>query len=112
MAAMADGGTLGRHAILSPEAVDAMRAERIRGQDLVLPFDLSWAAGVMRNSAYAPYGPNPKTFGHSGWGGACALADPDLGVGMAYVMNRQSAQLIGDERAVRLIKAAYACLAA
>ncbi len=110
MGAMADGGTLDDHAILSPDVVGAMRAERIRGQDLVLPFDLSWGAGMMRNSAYAPYGPNPETFGHSGWGGACALADPDRGVGMAYVMNQQSAQLIGDVRAVRLIETAYACL--
>lgn len=106
MGAMAAGGA----GILSSGGLASMTRERIRGQDLVLPFDLSWGAGVMRNAAFAPYGPNPDSFGHSGWGGACAFADPGRGVAMAYVMNKQSAQLIGDDRAVRLIETAYACL--
>ena len=110
MGAMATAGTVKRRPILSPSGIAAMSAERIRGCDLVLPFDLSWGAGVMRNAAFAPYGPNPLNFGHSGWGGACAFADPSRGIAMAYVMNKQSAQLIGDDRAVRLIETAYACL--
>ncbi len=110
MGALAGDGRLDGRAVLSPAGVAAMTAERIRGQDLVLPFDLSWGAGVMRNAAYAPYGPNPDSFGHSGWGGACAFADPGRGVAMAYVMNKQSSQLIGDDRAVALIETAYACL--
>ena len=38
------------------------------------------------------------------------FAIPERGIGMAYVMNKQSAELIGDARARRLIDAAYACL--
>ncbi|MDP9102996.1 MAG: beta-lactamase family protein [Pseudomonadota bacterium] len=110
MGALATDGTLDGRTILSPEGIKGLTRQRIRGEDLVLPFDLSWGAGVMRNSAFAPYGPNPDSFGHSGWGGSCAFADPGHGVAMAYVMNKQSAQLIGDDRAVALIKAAYACL--
>jgi CubicO group peptidase (beta-lactamase class C family) len=110
MGAMATDGNLRGVSILSPPTIAAMAAERIRGQDLVLPFELSWGAGVMRNAAFAPYGPNPDSFGHSGWGGSCAFADSARGVAMAYVMNKQSHQLIGDDRAVRLIEAAYACL--
>jgi len=110
MGALATDGVLGGQRILGPQAISALSAERIRGQDLVLPFELSWGAGVMRNSAFAPYGPSADSFGHSGWGGSCAFADPARGVAMAYVMNKQSAQLIGDERAVRLIAAAYAGL--
>ncbi len=96
--------------VLSPSGVEALAQERIRGEDLVLPFTISWGAGVMRNAGLGVYGPGVRTFGHSGWGGACALADPERGLGMAYVMNRQSADLIGDPRARRLIEAAYACL--
>ena len=110
MGAMATDGKLGGASILSATGIAAMSAERTRGQDLVLPFELSWGAGVMRNAAFAPYGPNPLSFGHSGWGGACAFADPSRGLAMAYVMNKQSAQLIGDDRAVRLIETAYACV--
>jgi CubicO group peptidase (beta-lactamase class C family) len=110
MGALASNGSLGGRSVLSPEAISALSAERIAGRDLVLPFEISWGAGVMRNAAFAPYGPAPVSFGHSGWGGSCAFADPTRGVAMAYVMNRQSAQLIGDDRAVRLIHSAYACL--
>lgn len=56
------------------------------------------------------YGPTPDAFGHSGWGGSCAFADPARGVSGAYVMNKQGSALIGDPRAVRLIEAAYASL--
>jgi CubicO group peptidase (beta-lactamase class C family) len=56
------------------------------------------------------YGPGPATFGHSGWGGSCAFADPQTGLSGAYVMNRQSAELIADRRARRLIEAVYAAL--
>ena len=84
--------------------------ERITGPDLVLPYHMSWGAGFMRNASLAIYGPGRDTFGHSGWGGSCAFADPEHGVAGAYVMNRQSSLLLGDPRARRLIDTAYACL--
>jgi len=96
--------------LLSPEGVAALSRERIVGDDLVLPFHISWAAGLMRNAGLNLYGPGQATVAHSGWGGACCLADPERGLGMAYVMNRQSSDLIGDARARRLIDAAYACI--
>ena len=96
--------------VLSAGGVERMAAEQVRGQDLVLPYVISWAAGVMRNAGLGVYGPGERTFGHSGWGGACAFADPDRRLGAAYVMNRQSADLMGDPRARRLIDATYACL--
>jgi CubicO group peptidase (beta-lactamase class C family) len=106
MGLMATGGG----GLLSPEGVAALTGQRIVGEDLVLPFHISWGAGVMRNQGLNLYGPGQETFGHSGWGGACCLADPERGLGMAYVMNKQSSDLIGDARARRLIDAAYACL--
>ena len=96
--------------LLSPAGVVALARQRIVGDDLVLPFRISWGAGVMRNQGLNLYGPGQRTFGHSGWGGACCLADPERRLGMAYVMNKQSSDLIGDARARRLIDAAYACL--
>ena len=89
---------------------EAMSRERIRGQDLVLPYVMSWGAGVMRNVDSAAFGPGRQTFGHSGWGGSCAFCDPERGTGGAYVMNRQGSLLVGDPRAKRLIEAAYSCL--
>jgi CubicO group peptidase (beta-lactamase class C family) len=64
----------------------------------------------MRNETVGVWGPGANTFGHSGWGGSCLFVDPDRRLGGAYVMNRQSAELIGDGRSRRLIEAAYASL--
>lgn len=110
MGALANGGWLDGEMILSPALIAEMARERIAGQDLVLPFVMSWGAGVMRNEALHPWGPGDATFGHSGWGGSCAFADPESGLAGAYVMNKQSAHLLGDPRARRLIEAAYAAL--
>jgi CubicO group peptidase (beta-lactamase class C family) len=110
MAVLACDGRLDGRTVLSESAADGLRRERIRGDDLVLPFDLSWGAGVMRNRDGWPYGPGERTVGHSGWGGSCAFADPDQRLSGAYVMNKQSNVLIGDPRPSRLIEAAYASL--
>jgi CubicO group peptidase (beta-lactamase class C family) len=76
----------------------------------VLPFEISWGAGFMRNAPLHIYGPGDQSYGHSGWGGSCAFADPERRLSGAYVMNKQSPELIGDPRAVSLISAVYACL--
>ncbi len=104
-----DGVAAGRQVLLAATAREAGR-QRIAGADLVLPYTISWGAGFMRNQGLGIYGPGPDAFGHSGWGGSCAFADPRRGVSGAYVMNRQSAELIGDARSRRLIEAAYASL--
>jgi CubicO group peptidase (beta-lactamase class C family) len=107
MGALADDGWLDGEQILSPALIEEMSRERIRGQDLVLPFEMSWGAGVMRNAPNHPWGPGARTFGHSGWGGSCGFADPERRLGGAYVMNKQGTALMGDLRARRLIEAAY-----
>jgi CubicO group peptidase (beta-lactamase class C family) len=110
MGALANDGWLDGETILSPALIAEAARSRIRGLDLVLPFEMSWGAGFMRNEAVHPWGPGAQTFGHSGWGGSCAFADPERKLGGAYVMNRQSADLLGDRRPRRLIEAAYSVL--
>jgi len=94
---------------LSQTTLTALSHERISGQDLVLPFGLTFASGLMINRPNHFYGPNDTTLGHSGWGGSCAFADKVEGITCAYVMNKQSNVLIGDARPLRLIEALYAC---
>lgn len=108
MGALANDGWLDGEDVLSPALIAEMARERIRGMDLVLPFEMSWGAGVMRNETIKVWGPGLATFGHSGWGGSCAFADPERRLAGAYTMNKQSAALIGDPRSMRLIAAAYA----
>ncbi|MFD3263689.1 serine hydrolase domain-containing protein [Phenylobacterium ferrooxidans] len=108
--ALANDGWLDGEVILSPALIAEASRERIGGQDLVLPFEMSWGAGFMRNAPVKVWGPGEQTFGHSGWGGSCVFADPQTGLAGAYVMNRQSADLIGDHRPKALIEAAYGSL--
>jgi CubicO group peptidase (beta-lactamase class C family) len=110
MAVLANGGMLDGRTVLSQGVRAGMLRERIHGRDRVLPFDISWAAGLMRNEGLHIFGSNPNAVGHCGWGGSCAFADPEAGLSMAYVMTRQSPHLIGDPRAVRLVEALYAGL--
>jgi CubicO group peptidase (beta-lactamase class C family) len=108
--ALATDGELGGVHILSPQVRDAATRERIRGVDLVLPYEMSWGAGFMRNEPNMMFGPGKQTFGHTGWGGSCAFADPQRRISGAYVMNKQETGLLGDDRSRRLIEAAYAAL--
>ncbi|WP_430422759.1 serine hydrolase domain-containing protein [Phenylobacterium sp.] len=110
MGALANDGWLDGGEILSPALIAEASRERIRGQDLVLPYVMSWAAGFMRNEINFPWGPGTQSFGHSGWGGSCAFADPERRLGGAYTMNKQGVALMGDTRPKRLIEAAYASL--
>lgn len=107
--AYAHGGRIGDLEIIAPETFAEVIRRRALGQDLVLPFITEFAAGVMRNNL-GIYGPNPDTLAHSGWGGSMALGDPDRGLSLAYVMNRQSNHLQGDPRARRLVEAVHGCL--
>ena len=107
MGVLSNGGKLDGRTVLSPGVLAEMLRERIHGPDKVVPFEISWAAGLMRNEGLHIFGPNPTAVGHCGWGGSCAFADPDAGVSGAYVMTRQSPHLIGDPRAQRLIGAVY-----
>jgi CubicO group peptidase (beta-lactamase class C family) len=110
MAILAGDGALDGRRRLPASATRAAAASRGRGEDLVLPYEMAWGAGFIRNEGLGVYGPGRATFGHSGWGGSCAFADPERRLSGAYVMNRQSAELIADARARRLIGAAYAGL--
>lgn len=95
----------GREAI-DPAALSAALRPRISGEDLVLPFDVVWSAGLMANTN-GFFGPSRAAFGHAGFGGSAVLIDPERRISAAYVMNRMSPHLAGDPRAVRLFSSLY-----
>lgn len=105
----ADGGVFRGTHILSDRAQEAALKTRIIGDDLVLPFCLDWAAGVMTNSG-GHFGPSPTAFGHAGFGGSAVMFDPARRLSCAYVMGKMSHHLVGDPRASRLISSVYDAL--
>lgn len=106
---VANEGMLDGRRVLSKGVLRDLTRERIHGQDKVLPYVISWAAGLMRNDGLNVFGPG-ESFGHYGWGGSMAMADPSRRLSAAYVMTRQSPHLIGDPRPRRLLDALYAAV--
>jgi CubicO group peptidase (beta-lactamase class C family) len=105
------GGHDGVH-VLSPEWTQRASSEQAFGKDAVLMgMPTRFGLGFMLRHAMLPLGPNKGAFGHPGAGGSIAFADPEAGIGFAYVMNQMQAGLAGDPRGYRLIKAVYAGLA-
>jgi CubicO group peptidase (beta-lactamase class C family) len=110
MAALACGGEQGGVRLLGEKTLERAIGEQSFGQDLVLGLPMRWGLGFMLSSEVLPLGPNPRTFGHGGWGGSLAVADLDARVSWAYAMNRMSPGTTGDARAAALVAALYASL--
>jgi CubicO group peptidase (beta-lactamase class C family) len=53
----------------------------------VLGEEVTFGLGFTPTTARRPLGPNPRSFGHFGTGGAIGFADPQSGVAFGYVMN-------------------------
>jgi CubicO group peptidase (beta-lactamase class C family) len=106
MAALACGGSLDGVKLLGEATLANAIAEQCYGRDLVLG-PMRWGLGFMLVSKDLPLSPNPRSFGHGGWGGSFALADCDARLSLAYVMNRMSPGTTGDKRLGRLLRAVY-----
>lgn len=112
---LAAGGELGGRRLLSRESTERIREGQGRTVDLVLGIGNGglpneWALGVLLSGPEGIYGPNPKAFGHSGYGGSFGMADPEAQLSIAYTMNRMGNNLSGDPRQVALLDAVYASL--
>jgi CubicO group peptidase (beta-lactamase class C family) len=62
---------------------------------------VQFSLGFMKPSRIWPFG-SANSFGSPGAGGSLGFADPDAGIGYAYVMNRMGTTLTGDPRDVAL----------
>ncbi len=81
--------------------------------DQTLGLPLRFSHGFMLSQhqrADCRYGRGARAFGHPGAGGCVAFADPDFQLGFGYVTHRMGQGLLIDERAMKLIDAAYAIL--
>jgi CubicO group peptidase (beta-lactamase class C family) len=110
LAALACGGAVDGVRLLDQRTLARAIDEQVRGKDLVLGFDMRWGLGFMLTSEALPFGPNPRTFGHGGWGGSLGFADLDARVSWSYVMNKMSPGTAGDARGIRLVPPLYAAL--
>ncbi len=106
------GRTLG----LRRETLDLLAAPAVppaRGfYDECLKGDgVQFSLGFMKSTPALPFG-SASSFGSPGAGGALGFADPEAGIGYAYVTNRMGTRLAGDPRDVALREALYSAIEA
>ncbi|WP_326565217.1 serine hydrolase domain-containing protein [Amycolatopsis rhabdoformis] len=105
--ALADGS----ERLLRHDTIELGRTGQGRCRDLVMGLDNEFGLGFCLGSEQLSFGPNPRGFGHDGFGGSTGFADPESGVGFGYVMNRMGTHLRDDPRKMALVEATYASLA-
>lgn len=112
-AALAGGG----QPLIAPGAVAAMSSRLTNGFDRVLRLETAFSAGFMQDplspageKSRSTFGPSMRAFGHPGAGGSVAFADPDAGIGFAYVMNQMEAGVLPNAKSLLLIQRMYEAL--
>jgi CubicO group peptidase (beta-lactamase class C family) len=93
-------------ALLAAPAVPPTRGfydECLKGQGA------RFSLGFMKSTSALPFG-SAGAFGSPGAGGALGFADPELGIGYAYVTNRMGTRLAGDPRDVAIRDSLYSAL--
>jgi CubicO group peptidase (beta-lactamase class C family) len=103
-APLAMDGAMKNVRLMSPATLAAMTTQAAKGVDMLIGFDPQWCMGVHLNGN-GPYGRNPRTFGHAGWGGSIVCADPDAGLSIGYVCNMMGPGLQGDKRTAAIMAA-------
>ncbi|MDA0654197.1 MAG: serine hydrolase, partial [Proteobacteria bacterium] len=111
-AALADGGEIDGVRLLSPEAIARATTDQWEdAADGTTGQAMRMSMGFWKNNkGQNTFGPNPEAFGHSGSGGARALADPQRNLALAYVTNLQSEGLGTGVRTEAIVEAAFANL--
>lgn len=113
-AMLAAGGIWEGRRYFSPEVLRWMTTTLTSGPDNTLCLETAFSAGFMKDVVDATgkkpralFGPSPTAFGHPGAGGSLAFADPENGIGFAYVMNQMEAGVLPKGRALGLVRALY-----
>jgi len=97
--AFANGGSelgLSREALAKLEGPAVLPAHG--AHDEVLGTDSYYGLGHIKPGPNGDFGSSQKAYGMPGAGGSFAFADPELGLGYAYVMNRMGYRMSDDPR--------------
>jgi CubicO group peptidase (beta-lactamase class C family) len=113
-AMLAAGGEFEGRRYFSEQAMAWMTTPLAQGLDRTLQTETAFSAGFMLDPVDAEgrkkrttFGPSVTAFGHPGAGGSLAFADPESGLGFAYVMNQMETGVLPKARAIQLVQALY-----
>lgn len=106
--ALANGGTVGGRRLLSGDTVRALNRVHSLSVDRALGIPMFWRLGY--HQAFVPGVWLPRAFGHYGYAGSGAWADPVSGMSVAFVSNRiySLTNAFGDLALTRLSRVAVA----
>jgi CubicO group peptidase (beta-lactamase class C family) len=76
-------------------------------RDRVLHVDVAYSLGLAKPVPLLSFGLSNKAFGTPGFGGSFGFADPDSGIGFAYLMNRLGFHLVSDPRELAVRQALF-----
>jgi CubicO group peptidase (beta-lactamase class C family) len=103
----------GRELDLHKDTLDLLAAPAIPPTcgfyDECLKAEVQFSLGFMKPSRNWPFG-SASSFGSPGAGGSLGYADPEAGIGYAYVTSKMGTVLTGDPRDVALRDALYAAI--
>jgi CubicO group peptidase (beta-lactamase class C family) len=95
-ACLAAGGELDGVPLLSERTIArAIEPQNLR-PDLILGFPMQWRLGY--HGVITSAGVLPRAFGHNGYGGSGAWADPDRELAVGYTLSALGSALAGDTR--------------
>ena len=107
-ATLANGGEFEGVRLLSTGALEeATTLQRPTGRLSVIPFDMRWRLGY--HGVATTRGFPRQAFGHFGFGGSGAWADPERGLSVALIVNSGLGSPFGDLRTARISGAALSC---
>lgn len=104
-AMLAGGGEIGGVRLLSRDTIEqATTIQPPPGKYAVIPFDMRWRLGY--HGVFTARGFRDDAYGHFGYGGSGAWADPGLDLSVALIANSGSGTPFGDSRTARVSSAA------
>jgi CubicO group peptidase (beta-lactamase class C family) len=118
--ALSIGGSIDGVRLMSPATLAEAAEDQNAAIGRVIPFPLRFKVGYMRpvslgirlsvGGRHVDVGrPNPHAFGHFGFGGSGAWADPERELGVAIVTNCFGGLIPGDLRPVAVATATARC---
>lgn len=100
-----DLATGGARLGIGAATLQEMERPKAPAKDQIFGIESAYRFGFMKPFPILPFGSSPRSYGHTGSGGSFAYADPDVGIGYAYVMNRNGYSLPTDPREIAVREA-------